>query len=387
MQVIRSDNGTEYTSEKFNKFCEDAGIEHQMIAPYTPQQNGVVKRKNRTIMEMARSLKLRETNWTKKKAEFGIFVGYSSISKAYMIYLPQSNEVIVSKDVQFLKLDNWSWENDKKLEVQEENDDMGDEPVRGTKSLSDIYQRCNVVVMKPTGYEETATDRKCMAAMEELKMIEKNQTWELVDRPKHKKAIGVKWVYKTKINLNGSVNKYKARLVIKGYAQMFGVDFSETFAPVARLDTIRMLLVLAAQKDWVIHQMDVKSIFLNGYLEEEIFVEQHEIFQEQKEKVHQKQNETFLSQHKYAKEVLKKFNMEKCKPTAIPMNQKETNMRPNKQEVIARSTVEAEYVATAAAAAAVNQALWIMKTHDRFAYGTTRRHTKIHGLPTCNFNC
>ena len=204
-----------------------------------------------------------------------------------MIYLPQSNEVIVSKDVQFLKLDNWSWENDKKLEVQEENDDMGDEPVRGTKSLSDIYQRCNVVVMKPTGYEETATDRKCMAAMEELKMIEKNQTWELVDRPKHKKAIGVKWVYKTKINLNGSVNKYKARLVIKGYAQMFGVDFSETFAPVARLDTIRMLLVLAAQKDWVIHQMDVKSIFLNGYLEEEIFVEQHEIFQEQKEKVYQ----------------------------------------------------------------------------------------------------
>ena len=221
----------------------------------------------------------------KKKAEFGIFVGYSSISKAYMIHLPQSNKVIVSKDVQFLKLDNWSWENDKKLEVQEENDDMGDEPVRGTKSLSDIYQRCNVVVMEPTGYEETATDQKCMAAMEELKMIEKNQTWELVDRPKHKKAIGVKWVYKTKINLNGSVNKYKARLVIKGYAQMFGVDFSETFAPVARLDTIRMLLVLAAQKDWVIHQMDVKSIFLNGYLEEEIFVEQHEIFQEQKEKV------------------------------------------------------------------------------------------------------
>ena len=70
------------------------------------------------------------------------------------------------------------------------------------------------------------------------------------------------------------MNKYKARLVVKGYAQMFGVDFSETFAPVARLDTIRMLLALAAQKGWVIHQMDVKSAFLNGYLEEEIFMEQ-----------------------------------------------------------------------------------------------------------------
>ena len=120
-------------------------------------------------------------------------------------------------------------------------------------------------------------------------MIEKNQTWELVDRPKHKKAIGVKWVYRTKFNPDGSVNKYKARLAIKGYAQMFGVDFSETFAPVARLDTIRMVLALAAQKGWVIHQMDVKLAFLNAYLEEEIFVEQPEgfAFQGQEEKVYQ----------------------------------------------------------------------------------------------------
>ena len=95
----------------------------------------------------------------------------------------------------------------------------------------------------------------------------------LVDIPAHKKAIGVKWVYRTKLNPDGSINKHKARLVVEGYAQMFGVDFSETFAPVARLDAIRMLLALAAQKGWNIYQMDVKSAFLNGYLEEEIFVE------------------------------------------------------------------------------------------------------------------
>ena len=112
------------------------------------------------------------------------------------------------------------------------------------------------------------------AINEEFKMIEKHQTWELVDKPTHKRAIGVKWVYRTKLNYDGFINKHKTRLVVKGYAQMFGVDFSETFAPVARLDTIRMLLALAAQKGWNIHQMDVKSAFLNGYLEEEIFVEQ-----------------------------------------------------------------------------------------------------------------
>jgi hypothetical protein len=83
---------------------------------------------------------------------------------------------------------------------------------------------------------------------EELKMIERNQMWELVDITQHKKAIGVKWVYRTKLNSDGYVNKYKARLVVKGYARMFGVDFSETFTPVARMDTIRMLLALVAQK-------------------------------------------------------------------------------------------------------------------------------------------
>ena len=107
-----------------------------------------------------------------------------------------------------------------------------------------------------------------------------------MDRPLHKKTIGVKWVYRTKLNADGSVNKFKARLVVKGYAQLFGVDFSETFAPVARLDTIRLLLALAAQKQWKIYQLDVKSAFLNGYLDEEIFVEQPEGFVADMKKVY-----------------------------------------------------------------------------------------------------
>ena len=123
---------------------------------------------------------------------------------------------------------------------------------------------------------------------EELKMFEKNDTWELVDRPQHKQPIGVKWVYRTKLNADGSINKYKARLVVMGYAQVLGVNFSETFSLVACLDTIRMLLVLTTQKRWKVYHLDVKSTFLNGYLKEELFVEQLEGFQVkgQEEKVY-----------------------------------------------------------------------------------------------------
>ena len=110
-------------------------------------------------------------------------------------------------------------------------------------------------------------------------MIEKNETWSLVDRPNHKKVIGLKWVYRVKLNADGSMNKLKARIVVKGYKQQYGIDFSETFTPVAKLDIIRLLLTLAAQKGWKIYQLDVKSVFLNGILEEEIYVEQPEGFE------------------------------------------------------------------------------------------------------------
>ena len=78
-------------------------------------------------------------------------------------------------------------------------------------------------------------------------MIQKNKTREFVDRPKGRKVIGVKWVFRTKLNADCSINKHKAKLVVKGYAQIFGVDYHDTFAPVSRLDTIRLVLAVAAQ--------------------------------------------------------------------------------------------------------------------------------------------
>jgi hypothetical protein len=112
----------------------------------------------------------------------------------------------------------------------------------------------------------------------EYDALMKNNTWKLVELPPTKKPIGCKWVYHTKFKSDGSIDKYKARLVAKGYAQKEGIDYEETFAPTAKLITIKMLLALATQFGWQVHQMDIKSAFLNGDLQEEVYMEQPEGF-------------------------------------------------------------------------------------------------------------
>ncbi|KAM1017141.1 hypothetical protein ACFX13_047468 [Malus domestica] len=126
-------------------------------------------------------------------------------------------------------------------------------PVR-LRSLDEIYATCNYCVVEPETYEVAEKDKAWKKAMkEELEMIENNDTWELVNRLSDKPVIGVKWVYKVKLNLDGYVQKNKARLVAKGYSQKLGVNFNETFALVARLDTIRTWIALAAKKRWKLH--------------------------------------------------------------------------------------------------------------------------------------
>lgn len=108
---------------------------------------------------------------------------------------------------------------------------------------------------------------------QEIDAIERNNTWELTNLPSEAKKIGVKWIYKTKLNEKGEVEKYKARLVAKGYSQQYGIDYNEVFAPVARWDTIRTILSLAAYKEWEVYKLDVKSAFLHGELVEDVYVE------------------------------------------------------------------------------------------------------------------
>lgn len=372
IKVLRSDRGGEYNSKKFDKFCEDIGLQRQLTVVYTPQQNGVAERKNRTIVEMAKSM-LHEKGMTDEfwgeavytavyllnrcptkaveektpfeawsgrrpsvnhfkvfgsvcyayvpketrhklddKSEKCIFVGYSTQSKGYRLYNLKKKKVIIRRDVIFNEKASWDWKQKvvqgPNLEMEEEVENQEDEgevvggspqqvtpigspqsqssgssspsttPIR-MRELSEVYASCNFCVMEPENFEEAVQDEAWKKAMvEEINVIEKNSTWELVDRPSDKEVIGVKWIYKSKLNPDGSIQRNKARLVAKGYAQQPGIDYNETFAPVARLDTIRSVISLAAQKGWSLHQLDVKSAFLNGVLKEEVYVDQPEGF-------------------------------------------------------------------------------------------------------------
>ena len=115
---------------------------------------------------------------------------------------------------------------------------------------------------------------------EELNSMRKNNVWELVYLPNNRKPIGCKWIFKRKLNAAGHVEKYKARLVAKGFTQREGVDFVETFSPVVKFTSIHIISALTAYYDLELHQMDVKTAFFNGYLEEEIYMLQPEGFGE-----------------------------------------------------------------------------------------------------------
>eukprot|EP00253_Pinus_taeda_P017690 PITA_17690 len=141
----------------------------------------------------------------------------------------------------------------------------------GLNSLFALY--CHVD--DPVHFEDVVNEDKWIQAMvEEIGAIEKSKTWDLLDLPEGKDAIGVKWIYKTKSNAEGKIDRHKARLVVKGYKEQQEKDYDETFAPVVRMKTIIIVLSIAKQHKWKIYQMDVKSTFLNGVLKEEVYVEQ-----------------------------------------------------------------------------------------------------------------
>ena len=136
--------------------------------------------------------------------------------------------------------------------------------------------------MTPTTYAEVMVSPDSEAWLEamrsELKSMDENQVWDLVDPPPGVTAIGCKWVFKKKTNVDGNVQIHKARLVVKGYGQVQGIDYDETYSPVAMLKSVRIVLAIATYFDYEIWQMDVKTAFLHGNLTEDMYMIQPEGF-------------------------------------------------------------------------------------------------------------
>ncbi|XP_075086878.1 putative mitochondrial protein AtMg00820 isoform X1 [Nicotiana tabacum] len=112
------------------------------------------------------------------------------------------------------------------------------------------------------------------ALQDELNQFERSQVWHLVPRPNDRKMIGTEWVFRNKLDEEGTVTRNKARLVVQKYSQEEGIDYDETFAPIVILEAIRLLIAFVAYMEFTLHQMDIKSVFLNGYLKEEVFIKQ-----------------------------------------------------------------------------------------------------------------
>jgi transposase InsO family protein len=441
---IRSDNGSEFRNTKVEEFLDEEGIKHELSAPYTPQQNGIMERKNRTLIEAARTMldeyKTLDSFWEEaintachaanrlylhkylnktpyeiitgnkpsvhyfrvfgckcfilnkkpkaskfsSKVDEGFLLGYGTNEHAYRVFNKTTSCVETTVEVKFDESNGSQREKvsenlvddeeppsvsifrmgtgevmpregqaqvpvdtsnqdppsstrveppssqvsqeesqvhgddhgrgfdqggeqsgDAKEEApQVEDDDDGpiqcqfqapqsrvhqmvqrDHPVdnilgsiqRGVTTRSRLTNFCAfysfVSSLEPLSVEQALGDPNWIIAMEEeLNNFNKNEVWELVPRPKQN-VIGTKWVFRNKQDEFGVVTKNKARPVGKGYTQLEGLDFGETYAPVARLESIRIILAYATHRDFKLHQMDAKSAFLNGPLQEEVYVE------------------------------------------------------------------------------------------------------------------
>ncbi|GJV53952.1 ribonuclease H-like domain, reverse transcriptase, RNA-dependent DNA polymerase [Tanacetum coccineum] len=293
--MLRTDRGGEFTSNEFTQYCKENGIARQFTAPYSPQQNGVVERRNRTIMSttrcMMKAMNMPQNFWT-EAVRHAIYILNSVPTKALEDITPYEaikqrkpnlDNLRVFGCIAYAKVPSQHLTNDNdSISITNSPSYFDHTPLRGFRILNDLYENTEELLLaedEPKNYKEASSDQKWIEAMKvELDSINRNNTWELTTLPKGHKAIGLKWVFKTKKDANGNIIKHKARLVAKGYIQEHGIDFEEVFAPVARMETIRLLLAIAANNKWEVHHLDVKSAFLHGDLKEEVYVTQPEGF-------------------------------------------------------------------------------------------------------------
>ncbi|GJR97765.1 zinc finger, CCHC-type containing protein [Tanacetum coccineum] len=273
-----------------NKVPNDFGIIHETTAPYTPQQNGVDERKNRDLKEMVNSMLsysgLSEGFWGEamavvrlsdpKRKTLGekgidcIFVGYAEHFKAYRFYVIVPNDCVsINTDIELRDeiFDENHFSSIPRLKDIIQNLDESQKDNHSNDVLSETPEPRKAMQSRDVAFWKDAID-------DEIGLTMENNTRVLSDLPPGCKPLGCKWIFKRKIKVDRTVDKFKARLVFKGFRQKKGIDYFDTYAPVARITTIRLLLALAAIHNLVIHQMDVKIAFLNGDLEEEVYMKQ-----------------------------------------------------------------------------------------------------------------
>ncbi|GKD18358.1 retrovirus-related pol polyprotein from transposon TNT 1-94 [Tanacetum coccineum] len=248
------------------------------------------------------------------KSYEGVFLGYSQNSKAYIILNKHTKKIKESLNVTFDEtpppsktsplVDDDLDEEEAIREIEKKNlkNDIMDETleideivnIKESRNhplenvIGNLNQRtlrsqaqnqsnffCFISTIEPKNVNEALGDESWIVAMqEELNQFVANDVWELVPQPRNMTIIGTKWVFRNKLDENGIVSRNKARLVAQGYNQQEGIDYDETYAPVARLESIRILLAYACALDFKLFQMDVKSAFLNGFINEEVYVAQ-----------------------------------------------------------------------------------------------------------------
>ena len=378
-KAIHADNGREYVNKTLKEWCLKHGIDMQTTAPYSPAQNGIAERTNRTITELMRAMLLARSlpnllwneaayhavylrnraytrtlpnitpyeKWTKHKPniahlrEFGcdvwvlrepqtqsklearsfraIFVGYEDGPKAIKYYVPTSRQIKITRNYQFTHSPNQihsppseitdientqntetltttntpdirkSKRRKKNIDYDLLNDPWRDQDPSETLQTH-VALNCHgmdldtTIDAEPQSLSEARESSEWhqwqRATHEEMMQLQKQNTWQLTNLPIGRKPITNKWVFVKKYDTNGKIIKYKARLVARGFSQIPGTDFTATFAPVVRLETICTLLALAVNHNWEIQQMDVKGAYLNGILKEDVYMTQPEGFED-----------------------------------------------------------------------------------------------------------
>ncbi|GJX59657.1 retrotransposon protein, putative, ty1-copia subclass [Tanacetum coccineum] len=311
IKSLRSDRGGEYMSQEFLDHLKDHGIIAHHTHPYTPQHNG-----DYALETAARILNMFPTKKV-EKTPYEVWHGEAPklIPKGnnwLFLLLPTENKVLVARNAEFLENSLITQEASGSLEdlkiIQEEDthpfidtrlhheeDDLEiDEPQsdiipihRSTRTRNAPIRMCLYIdaeehelgdLGEPTTYKAALLDSesdKWLDAMNvEMQSMKDNEVWDLVNLPPNGKTVGSKCLLKKKTNMDGAVHTYKACLVAKGYTQTPAIDYEETFSPVADIRAIRILIAIAAFYDYEIWKMDVKTAFLNGYLSEEVYMEQ-----------------------------------------------------------------------------------------------------------------